>query len=278
MKNLPTIRQCSGASLLRSNSAILLVLLFFLGAHSARAQSLRIAAASDLQFALGDLATQYEKQSGAKLAITYGSSGNFFAQIQNGAPFDLFFSADIAYPRKLVEAGYADGNSLVIYARGHIVIWLPPDSPLNLTATGFLTLLDPRIQKIAIANPEHAPYGRAAIIAMRQAGLYNQLKTKLVLGENISQAAQFVLSGNAQAGIIARSLALSPVMKSGKRYDISEWDVPPLDQAAVILKSAPNKQAASAFLEFLKTPAARTIFEGYGYSAPPPALPMGLAQ
>jgi molybdate transport system substrate-binding protein len=264
--------------LLRPISASMLALLFFLGASNARAQSLRIAPASDLQFALADLAAQYEKQSGAKLAITYGSSGNFFAQIQNGAPLDLFFSADNAYPRKLVEAGYADANSLTIYARGHLVIWLPPDSPLDLTAAGFRTLLDPRIQKIAIANPEHAPYGRAAIIALRDAGIYDQVKSKLILGENISQAAQFVLSGNAQAGIIARSLALSLPMKSGKRYEIPDWHFPPLDQAAVILKSSPNKQAASAFLEFLKTPTARGIFERYGYAGPPPALPLGLAQ
>jgi len=278
MRLFSTIGLCRGAALRRSISAILLGLLFFLGAGIAQAQTLRIAAASDLQFALADLATQYEKESGAKLAITYGSSGNFFAQIQNGAPFDLFFSADVAYPRKLVEAGYADADSFVIYAYGHLVIWLPSDSPIDLTAAGFRALLDPRIQKIAIANPEHAPYGRAAIVALRDTGIYDQVKSKLVLGENISQAAQFVLSGSAQAGIIARSLALSPPMKSGKRYELSDWHIPPLEQAAVILKSSPNRQAASAFLEFLKTPAAHTIFARYGYSAPPPALPMGLTQ
>jgi molybdate transport system substrate-binding protein len=259
-----------------ARTLFLLCLLFFsLPAH---AQTLRIAAAADLQFALPNLAAQYEKQTGVKLAITYGSSGNFFAQIQNGAPFDLFLSADESYPRKLVDAGYADADSLVIYAQGHLVIWLPPDSPLDLTAQGFRTLLDPRIQKIAIANPEHAPYGRAAIVAMREAGLYNQLKSKLVLGENISQAAQFVQSGSAQAGLIARSLALSPAMKSGKRYELTGWHFPPLWQAAVILKSSANKDAAKAFLEFLKTPSAHAIFERFGYSAAPPAFPLGLAQ
>jgi len=252
--------------------------IFLLPLFSASAQTLRVAAASDLQFAFPELATEYEKQTGAKLSITYGSSGNFFAQIQNGAPFDLFFSADKAYPRKLVESGYADPNSLVIYARGQLVIWLPPDSPLDLTAAGFRTLLDPRIQKIAIANPEHAPYGRAAIVALRDAGLYNQLKSKLVLGENVSQAAEFVQSGAAQAGLIARSLALSPALKSGKRYEFSGSHFLAIEQSAVVMNSSPNKQAAGAFLEFLKTPAARAIFERYGYLPPPPAFPLGEAR
>jgi molybdate transport system substrate-binding protein len=257
-------------------SALLFLSPFF--SNAAPAQTLRIAAAADLQFVLPDLATQYEKHTGVKLAITYGSSGNFFAQIQNGAPFDLFFSADSTYPRKLAEAGFADPKSLVIYARGLLVIWLPPDSPLDLTVQGFRTLLDPRIQKIAIANPEHAPYGRAAIAALRNVGLYDQLKSKLVLGENVSQAAQFVQSGSAQAGLIARSLALSPAMKSGKRYELSGWRYPMIEQSAVVMKASPNKQAAGAFLAFLKTPEARAIFERYGYVAPPPDLPMGEAQ
>lgn len=269
MNNLPTIRQCRGAASLRPSAAILLAFLFLSLAGSANAQSLRIAAASDLQFALADLAAQYEEQSGQKLAITYGSSGNFFTQIQNGAPFDLFFSADIAYPQKLIAAGSADADSFVVYAYGHLVIWLSPDSPIDLTPAGFRTLLDPRIQKIAIANPEHAPYGRAAIIALRNAGIYDQVKSKLILGENISQAAQFVLSGNAQAGIIARSLALSPPMKLGKRWDISTHLTNLIEQAAVVLKSSPNKQTAMDFLTFLKTAPARSTLQRFGFTVPP---------
>ncbi len=259
--------------------ALFLVCFFAMIFSSAiSAQTLRIAAASDLQFALPDLAAEYQKQTGTHLAITYGSSGNFFAQIQNGAPFDLFLSADNSYPKKLAEAGYADPSSLVIYARGELVIWLPSDSPLDLGDQGFRTLLDPRIQKIAIANPEHAPYGRAAIAALRDAGLYDQLKSKLVLGDNVSQAAQFVQSGSAQAGLIARSLALSPAMKSGKRYELSGWRYPLIEQCAVVLNSSTNKQAAGAFLEFLKTPEARAIFQRYGYLPPPPTFPLGEAQ
>ncbi|HXR09275.1 MAG TPA: molybdate ABC transporter substrate-binding protein, partial [Candidatus Acidoferrales bacterium] len=216
MNILPTIRQCRGAALLRLISAVLFAFTFFLGARNAHAQTLRIAAASDLQFALDDLAAQYEKQSGTKLAITYGSSGNFFAQIQNGAPFDLFFSADIAYPQKLIDAGFAEPGSRYTYAFGRIVLWLPPESPLTLADLQWNTLLDARIQKIAIANPDHAPYGRAAVAALQKAGIYERIKAKLVYGENISQAAQFVQSGSAQAGILAISLTFAPAMKPCK--------------------------------------------------------------
>ena len=254
---------------LRTPALFFLLFCFFLFLPSASAQTLRIAAASDLQFVLHDLAAQYEKQTGAKLAITYGSSGNFFAQIQNGAPFDLFFSADLDYPKKLVQAGFAESNMLYIYATGCLVLWLPPDSPLDPSA-GLKTLLDPRIQKIAIANPEHAPYGRAAVAALQNAGFHDQLKPKLVFGENISQAAQFVQSGSAQAGLIALSLALSPAMSSGKRWIIPPDRYPPVDQAVVLLKSSPDRQAAISFLAFVNSPKGRTTFELYGYSTPPP--------
>jgi molybdate transport system substrate-binding protein len=247
-----------------------LFLLLPLFSSTARAQTLLIAAASDLQFALPDLAAQYEKQTGVKLAVTYGSSGNFFAQIQNGAPFDLFLSADVSYPHKLVVAQLADASSLQIYAVGHLVLWLPSDSPLDPSA-GLKILLDPRIQKIAIANPDHAPYGRAAVAVLREAGLYDQLKPKLVLGENISQAAQFVQTGSAQAGFLAYSLTLSPAMKSRKFWTIPRDKYPPVEQAAVLLTASLNKEAAISFLAFLKTPTARAILERYGFFLPPAA-------
>jgi molybdate transport system substrate-binding protein len=251
--------------------ACLFVPLFLLPSifpHDLSAQTLRIAAASDLQFVLPDLAAQYEKQTGAKLAVTFGSSGNLFAQIQNGAPFDLFFSADISYPDKLLAAHQADTGSIRIYAIGRLVLWLPPDSPLK-PAEGLKILLDPRIQKIAIANPEHAPYGRAAVAALQHEGLYDQLKPKLVLGENISQAAQFVQSGSAQAGFLAHSLASSPALQSGKRWEVPADQYPAIEQAVVLVSASPNKTAANAFLEFLKSPAARATFERYGFVLPP---------
>jgi molybdate transport system substrate-binding protein len=244
-----------------------LILFFFFFSSLISAQTLRIAAAADLQYALPDLAVQYEKQTGVKLAITYGSSGNFFAQIQNGAPFDLFFSADLDYPKKLIQAGFAGSDSLQIYAAGRLTLWFPPDSPFDANA-GLRTLLDPRIQKIAIANPEHAPYGRAAVAVLQNASLYDQLKSKLVYGENISQAAQFVQSGSAQAGLVALSLALSPAMKNGKRWDIPPGRYPSIEQAVVVLKSSPDKQAAVSFLTFLKSSQARDILARYGFQVP----------
>jgi molybdate transport system substrate-binding protein len=268
MLNLRTIDHCRGAALLRPISAILLALLFLPCARNAHAQSLRIAAASDLQFALTDLASQYEKQSGAKLSITYGSSGNFFAQIQNGAPFDLFFSADVSYPQKLIETGLAEPDSRYTYAFGRVVLWVPSDSPLNPAQAQWNTLLDARIQRIAIANPEHAPYGRAAVAALQKAGFYEQVKSKLVYGENISQAAQFVQSGSAQAGILALSLTFAPAMKSGKTWEIPRDLYPPLEQAVVLLKSSPDKPAARAFLAFLQTESARATLARYGFTLP----------
>lgn len=231
-------------------------------------QEVRVAAAADLKFAMDDLATQYQRQTGNKLDVTYGSSGNFFAQLQNGAPFDLFFSADIEYPRKLEAAGLAEPGTLYEYAVGRVVIWAPPDSKLDLAAQGWKALLDPSVQKIAVANPEHAPYGRAAVAALRKAGIYEQVTAKLVYGENIAQAAQFVQSGNAQAGIVAMSLAVSPAMKEGKRWEIPADMHPAIEQGAIVLKSAKNKEAARAFLGFVKSDAGRATLAKYGFTFP----------
>jgi molybdate transport system substrate-binding protein len=245
-----------------------LTLLLTASVSVATAQELRIAAAADLQFALKDLGAQYENQSGSKLSISFGSSGNFFAQIQNGAPFDVFFSADSDYPRKLQAAGLIEPASFTIYAQGRIVLWAPPGSSFDFAKKGLATLLDERIQKVAIANPEHAPYGRAAAAALKNSGWYETLKPKLVFGENISQTAQFVQSGNAQAGIVALSLALSPAMKDGQRWEIPADLYPPLEQAVVILKSSANKAAAHAFLRYLRTSDAQRTLARYGFSEP----------
>lgn len=250
-------------------AVIIALLLSTVCVASLAAQELRVAAAADLQFALKDLAAQYEKQSGARLSISFGSSGNFFAQIENGAPFDIFFSADSEYPRKLGAAGRTTPGSLQIYARGKIVLWAPPGTSLHFEREGLSALLDAKIQKVAIANPEHAPYGRAAVEALKNAGIYDHLKTKLVFGENISQAAQFVQSGSAQAGIVALSLAVSPAMKDGQRWEIPAALYQPLEQGVVILKSSINQQAAQAFLNYLRTPEAQALLMRYGFSTPP---------
>jgi len=221
-----------------------------------------------LKFAMDDLAAQYRQQAGTNLEITYGSSGNFFSQILNDAPFDLFFSADMDYPRKLEAAGLAEPGTLYQYAVGRIVIWAPSNSRLEVTEQGWKALLESGVQKIAIANPEHAPYGRAAVAALRKAGIYERVATKLVYGENISQAAQFVQSGNAQAGIVAMSLAISPAMRDGKRWEIPADMHSPIAQAAIVLKSAKNKTAARAFLDFVTGDAGRVTLEKYGFSFP----------
>jgi len=249
-------------------SILLSALLAFRPAGAA--QEIRVAAAADLKFALDELGAGYEKQTGKKIDVSYGSSGNFLAQIQNGAPFDVFLSADIEYPRKLEAAGLAEPGTLYEYALGRIVIWMPADTRIDLAKLDWKALLDPSIQKIAIGNPEHAPYGRAAVAALRSAGIYEQVRAKLVYGENIAQAAQFVASGNAQAGILALSLAISPPMREGKRWEIPANTHPPIEQAAVILKSAKDKDGARAFLTFLKSAEARKILESYGFSVPVP--------
>jgi molybdate transport system substrate-binding protein len=234
----------------------------------AQGQDVRVAAAADLKFAMDDLAARYQKQTGNRLDVTYGSSGNFFSQLQNGAPFDVFFSADIEYPRKLEAAGLAEPGTLYEYAVGRIVIWTPPGSKLDLAVRGWKALLDASVQKISIANPDHAPYGRAAVAALRKAGIYDQVSAKLVYGENISQAAQFVQSGNAQAGIVALSLAASPAMKDGQSWEVPADMHPPIEQGAMVLKSAKDKEAARAFVDFVKSDAGRATLAKYGFTFP----------
>jgi molybdate transport system substrate-binding protein len=247
-----------------------LILPVFLAQREVRAQGqeIRIAAAADLKFAMGELSEKFEKQAGTKVHVTYGSSGNFFSQMRNGAPFDLFFSADIEYPKKLEEAGFADPGTLYEYAVGRIAIWTRGDAKVDVTRQEWKALLDASVEKIAVANPEHAPYGRAAVAALQKAGIYESVKAKLVYGENISQAAQFVQSGNAQAGIVAMSLAVSPAMRDGKRWEIPAEMHPSIEQGAIILKDAKNKEAARAFLEFVESAAGRAILAKYGFALP----------
>ena len=247
-----------------------LIISIFLAQREVRAQQkeIRVAAAADLKFAMGELAEKFEKQTGTKMNVTYGSSGNFFSQMRNGAPFDLFFSADIEYPQKLAAAGLSEPGTLYEYAVGRIVIWTPADARVDVVDQRWKTLLDARVEKIAIANPEHAPYGRAAVAALQKAGIYESVKPKLVYGENISQAAQFVQSGNAQAGIVAMSLAMSPAMRDGKRWEIPAEMHPAIEQGAIVLKNAQNKEAARAFLEFVKSTAGRATLAEHGFAFP----------
>ncbi len=249
---------------------IALCMLLITGVNVAVAEVITIAAASDLNFAFREIATEYEKSSGNQVRLTLGSSGNFYAQIQNGAPFDLYFSADIAYPRKLEEAGLTVPGSLYQYAVGRIVLWASKGSPLDISK-GLEVLGEPTIRKIAIANPKHAPYGRAAVAAMEYFKVYDQVKDRLILGENISQAAQFIESGACDIGIIALSLAIAPAMKSkGTYWEIPAEAHPPLDQGAVILKQSKSPEAARQFLEFIKGPQGQELMKRYGFVIPSP--------
>ena len=232
------------------------------------AEEITIAAASNLNFAFREIAMEYEKASGNQVRLTFGSSGNFYAQIQNGAPFDLFFSADIEYPQKLEEVGLTVPGSLDQYAIGRIVLWTGHESRIDVTK-GMEALREPTVKKVAIANPKHAPYGRAAVAAMEYFKVYGQVKDKLVLGENISQAAQFIESGACDIGIIALSLAVTPVMKSKGMY----WEIPagahlPLEQGVVILKSSKQQESAKQFLAFIKGAQGQEIMKRNGFTQP----------
>jgi molybdate transport system substrate-binding protein len=246
----------------------LAVCLFILASYAA-GQEITVAAAADMNTVLPELAARYTKQTGHVVKVSFGSSGNLTNQIRNGAPFDVFFSADEEYPKQLVVDGLAVENSLYRYAVGRLVLWVLSESTLDLRRLGMRALLDPSVKKCALANPQHAPYGRAAEAALKHFGIYDQVAAKFVLGENVAQAAQFVESGNAQAGLIALSHALVPAMKNKGRY----WTVPldsypTLNQAAVVLSRSKSQVAARKFLEFVRAPEATSLLEEYGFSLP----------
>ena len=235
----------------------------------AQEKPLRVAAAADLQFVLPQIAAGFEKASGKKVELIFGSSGNFFAQIQNGAPFDVFLSADTTYPQRLIQSAAADANSYRVYAQGQLVLWLPQNSHLDPSKLGMKILLDPSLKKIALANPEHAPYGRAAVAALKSAGIGEQVKSKLVMGENISQTAQFVQSGNAQVGMLALSTAKALQEQSGGKICVVPQQLyPPLQQAAVIVARSAQRQLAQAFLNYMTGAQGQKVLNDYGFKTP----------
>jgi molybdate transport system substrate-binding protein len=226
-------------------------------------QVLSVAAAADLQFALDELSRGFRAAHPAVvLRVAYGSSGNFSAQIQNQAPFDLFLSADMEYPRQLVRQGIGVPDSVFVYALGRMAVWVPAASSLDPATV----LRSPALTHLAIANPQHAPYGRAAEAALRALGAYDAVKDRLVFGENVAQTLEFVQSGAADAGIIALSLALAPSVREQGRYWILPANLyPKMEQGGMIVK---DSLAARDFRAFLLSPAGARVLEAYGFSLP----------
>jgi molybdate transport system substrate-binding protein len=237
------------------------------------AAPLLIAAAADLSYCIDDIAAAFRKEvPDAEIKISTGASGNFFAQIRNGAPFDAFLSADVDYPRQLARLGAADGNTLTRYAIGHIVLWSP--DPRFDVDKGLALLRDPRITRVAIANPATAPYGRAAKSALERDGLWEAVQSKLVIGENIAQASQFVQTGNAQVGLVSLASLRSPKLAGVGRYMlVPDTALAPIEQAAVVTKHGADNPLAARFVLFLGSPAARAILERNGFSIPPRPAP-----
>ena len=239
-------------------------------ARATTAQALTtVAAASDLKFALEAVAADFERQTGMRLRLVFGSSGQFFTQIRQGAPFHLFMSADEDFVFRLADEGRTVDRGRV-YGTGRIGLFVPHGSPLR--ADGSLkdlaaALSDGRLQRLAIANPAHAPYGARAREALVHAGLWNAIEPRLVMGENISQAAQFASTGAAQGGLIAQSLALAPALAALGRFDLIPAQVhQPLVQRMVLLKGAPP--AARAFYEHLSQVQAQQVLQRFGFAPP----------
>jgi molybdate transport system substrate-binding protein len=247
------------------------------GSHAGKSEpskspprEISIAAAADLKFALDEIRVEFnQRHPDLRLNISYGSSGNFYSQLINQAPFDLYLSADVEYPRRLAKEGLVLPGSEFLYAVGRIAVWVPASSPIDVERLGMNSLSHATITHIAIANPQHAPYGRAAEAAMRSLGAYGSAKPKLVFGENVAQTLQFVQSGNAEIGIVALSLALAPTVRADGRF----WEVPlnqypRMDQGGVILKWAKDPDAARAVSRFLTGTEGRSVLKRYGFFLP----------
>lgn len=248
----------------------MLVVCTILQTLPAHADQITIAAAADLKFAMDEIAATFKKANpGDALNLTYGSSGKFHTQIQQGAPYDLFFSADIGFPRELARHGYA-ASDVKPYAFGRIVLWSTSKDASKMTMN---SLTDPKILRIAIANPRHAPYGKRAEEALRASGVWDKIESRLVYGENIAHTAQFVQTGNAQVGIIALALAVHPELASKGSY----WVVPdqlhaPLEQGFIITHRAAGSALAKRFADYMGSTEARVIMTKYGFVLPGEAL------
>lgn len=215
-------------------------------------EPLRVAAAADLEPVLPPILKQFQQATGIAAEATYQASATLTAQIQSGAPFDLFLSADTGFPKRLIDAGMADGSTPTIYAKGTLVLWTRKDSHLPQPSLDLLR--NPALNRLSIANPESAPYGRAAVATLNNLKLYDELKSRLVTAQNIAQAAQFVDSGNADGGLISLTSAMTPRLAANGSYFVIPRNLyPPIEQAAVVLKRTQQKAAAHKLLDYLLT-------------------------
>ena len=232
--------------------------------------SISVAAASDLKYVLEEVIREFQElHPHIVVKATFGSSGNFYTQISNGAPFDIFLSADTSYPQKLIEQGVAIPESLFVYAIGRIVLWVRQDSALNVEREGIASLRNPNIKKLAIANPVDAPYGRAAEAALHHFDVYEDLKDRLVLGENVTQAAQFVETEAADVGIIAVSLAIAvPLRDKGRQWPFPTDSYPTLEQGGVILSATQERSACDLFCAYMRSERGREVFKRYAFALP----------
>jgi molybdate transport system substrate-binding protein len=232
-------------------------------------RTLTVAAAANLKIAVEELKKGFEAEHpGVEVALTIGASGAFFAQIQNGAPFDLFLSADREYPGKLVEAKLGNAADEKAYAFGKLVAWLPPGSTLDLEKLGLKALASPNVKRIAIANPAVAPFGRATQAAFKAGGVYEAVKEKLVLGTSVAQAAQFATTGAADVAFLPLSLTFGKELAGGKVYAVPEALYPRIEQSGIVLASSKEAALARAFLAFITGEKGRAILAKYGYGLP----------
>lgn len=254
------------------NFLIKVVLLFagFLSvfdmAWAQKEEPILVAAASDLKFALDSIISNYTEADPGSIRPIYGSSGKLYEQIANQAPFHIFMSADVQYPELLEEKGLT-ASEIYLYGVGRLVVW---SKKIDTAPLGMTAFQQPGVKKIAIANPDHAPYGRGAVEALNHYKIYDNVSSRLVLGENISQAAQFVSAGAADVGIIALSLAMAPTMRRFQKsyFLIPEKSHQPLLQGAVITRHGAESKAAAAFMAYLKTKIAIGVFEHFGFTQP----------
>jgi molybdate transport system substrate-binding protein len=251
----------------RKAFVVLVVLAAIQSCLAQERSSFKVAAAADLQPVLPALIDEFEQQTHHKVDASYASSATLTTQILNGGPFSLFLSADLSFPQKVIVAGLADSAEPVPYARGTLVLWARNDSPVQPLSLD--SLRSPSLRTVAVANPEHAPYGRAARAAIEKLGLTDALQGKLVVAENIAQTAQYADSGNADVGLISLTSALSPrLSSSGKYVEIPQDSYPPILQGAVVLKQGPDAAEAHQFLDFLLSPPIRKQLAERGLKAP----------